>query len=117
VPSYLVLGGALEFIWGGKYRKDELYLLFVPITTGTCRTGQYYVFYENLFHDMHEIMKYTQEHFVNIELNYEIAVLSGSAAAEAGYSGIVNKLSIFMMNVLRFIGEGDLSGLEDGASL
>jgi predicted nucleotide-binding protein (sugar kinase/HSP70/actin superfamily) len=52
VPSHLVLGGTLEFIWGGKYRKDELYLVFVPITTGPCRTGQYYIFYENLFRDM-----------------------------------------------------------------
>jgi len=52
VPSHLVLGSALEFIWSGKYRKDELYLLFVPITTGPCRTGQYYVYYENLFRDM-----------------------------------------------------------------
>jgi len=109
-------------------------------------------------HDMREIMKYTQEHFVNLELNSEIAVSSGSAAAamEAGYSGIVNispfacligrvieglftpwarernypilsvevdgnllppnivnKLNIFMVNVLRFKGEGDLSGLVD----
>jgi len=159
VPSHLVLGGALEFIWGGKYCKDELYLLFVPITTGPCRTGQYCIFYENLFRDMREIMKYTQEHFVNLELNSEIVVSSGSAAAamEAGYSGIVNispfacligrvieglftpwarernypilsvevdgnllppnivnKLNIFMVNVLRFKGEGDLSGLVDG---
>ncbi|MCL2070456.1 MAG: acyl-CoA dehydratase activase [Treponema sp.] len=52
VPSHLVLGSALEFIWSEKYRKDELYLLFVPITTGPCRTGQYYVYYENLFRDM-----------------------------------------------------------------
>jgi predicted nucleotide-binding protein (sugar kinase/HSP70/actin superfamily) len=52
VPSHLVLGSALEFLWSTKYRKDELYLLFVPITTGPCRTGQYYVFYENLFKDM-----------------------------------------------------------------
>jgi len=52
VPSHLVLGSALEFIWSGKYKKDELYLLFVPITTGPCRTGQYYVYYENLFRDM-----------------------------------------------------------------
>jgi predicted nucleotide-binding protein (sugar kinase/HSP70/actin superfamily) len=109
-------------------------------------------------HDMHEIMKYTQEHFVNLELNSEIAVSSGSAAAamEAGYSGIVNispfacligrvieglftpwarernypvlsvevdgnllppnivnKLNIFMVNVLRFRGGDDLSGLVD----
>jgi predicted nucleotide-binding protein (sugar kinase/HSP70/actin superfamily) len=40
VPSHLVLGGALQFFFSEKYRKDELYLLFVPITTGPCRTGQ-----------------------------------------------------------------------------
>jgi len=111
---------------------------------------------------MHEIMKYTQEHFVNLELNSEIAVSSGSAAAamEAGYSGIVNispfacligrvieglftpwarernypilsvevdgnllppnivnKLNIFMVNVLRFKGGNDLSGLVDAPAL
>jgi len=52
VPSHLVLGSALEFFFSEKYRKDELYMLFVPITTGPCRTGQYYVFYENLFRDL-----------------------------------------------------------------
>ncbi|GHV96185.1 2-hydroxyglutaryl-CoA dehydratase [Spirochaetia bacterium] len=52
VPSHLVLGSALQFFFSEKYRKDELYLLFVPITTGPCRTGQYYVYYENLFRDM-----------------------------------------------------------------
>jgi predicted nucleotide-binding protein (sugar kinase/HSP70/actin superfamily) len=113
-------------------------------------------------HDMRVIMKYTQEHFLNLELNSEIAVSSGSAAAamEAGYSGVVNiapfacligrviegiytpwarernypvlsvevdgnllppnvvnKLNIFMVNVLRFKGGDDLSGLVDRASL
>ncbi|MDR2362993.1 MAG: acyl-CoA dehydratase activase, partial [Spirochaetaceae bacterium] len=52
VPSHLVLGSALQFFNSEKYRKDELYLLFVPITTGPCRTGQYYVYYENLFKDL-----------------------------------------------------------------
>ncbi|AEF84709.1 activator of 2-hydroxyglutaryl-CoA dehydratase [Treponema primitia ZAS-2] len=52
VPSHLVLGGALQFFFSEQYRKDELYLLFVPITTGPCRTGQYYVYYENLFKDL-----------------------------------------------------------------
>jgi len=52
VPSHLVLGSALEYFWSDKYRKDEIYLLFVPITTGPCRTGQYYVYYENLFRDL-----------------------------------------------------------------
>jgi predicted nucleotide-binding protein (sugar kinase/HSP70/actin superfamily) len=111
-------------------------------------------------HDMHQIMKYSQEHFVNLELNSEIAVSSGAAAAamEHGYSGIVNispfacligrvieglftpwarernypilsvevdgnllppnivnKLNIFMVNVLRFKGSNDLSSLVDKA--
>jgi len=52
VPSHLVLGSALEFFFSDKYKKEELYLLFVPITTGPCRTGQYYVYYENLFRDL-----------------------------------------------------------------
>jgi predicted nucleotide-binding protein (sugar kinase/HSP70/actin superfamily) len=43
--------------------------------------------------DMHEIMKKTQENFVNLELNSEIAVSSGVAATSVesyGYSGVVN---------------------------
>jgi predicted nucleotide-binding protein (sugar kinase/HSP70/actin superfamily) len=42
----------LEFVFNKDYRKDELYLVFVPITTGPCRTGQYFVYYENLFRDL-----------------------------------------------------------------
>jgi len=52
LPSQLVLGSALKYFSSDKYRKDEIYLLFVPTTTGPCRTGQYYIFYENLFKDM-----------------------------------------------------------------
>ena len=52
VPSHIVLGSALQYFASEKYRKDEIYVLFVPITTGPCRTGQYFVFYENLFRDM-----------------------------------------------------------------
>jgi predicted CoA-substrate-specific enzyme activase len=52
VPSHLLLGSVLQFFSSKKYRKDELYLVFVPITSGPCRTGQYYVFYENLFRDL-----------------------------------------------------------------
>ncbi|TFH43826.1 MAG: activase, partial [Chrysiogenales bacterium] len=52
LPSQLVLGSALKFFSSDRYRKDEIYLLFVPTTTGPCRTGQYFVFYENLFKDM-----------------------------------------------------------------
>ncbi|MDR2905939.1 MAG: acyl-CoA dehydratase activase [Helicobacteraceae bacterium] len=52
VPCHLVLGSALEYFSSEKYRKDQIYLLFVPITVGPCRTGQYFVYYENLFRDM-----------------------------------------------------------------
>ncbi|MDR2490528.1 MAG: acyl-CoA dehydratase activase-related protein, partial [Spirochaetaceae bacterium] len=52
VPSHLVLGSAMQFFGSSAYRKDEIYMLFVPITTGPCRTGQYFVFYENLFRDL-----------------------------------------------------------------
>jgi len=43
-------------------------------------------------HDMRKIMENTQEHFVNLELNSEIAVSTGVAATamQQGYSGIVN---------------------------
>jgi predicted CoA-substrate-specific enzyme activase len=52
VPSHLVLGSALKYFSSDKYRKDQIYLLFVPITAGPCRTGQYYIFFENLFKEM-----------------------------------------------------------------
>ncbi len=52
LPSHLVLGSVLRYLSSGNYRKDEIYLVFVPTTTGPCRTGQYYVFYENLFRDL-----------------------------------------------------------------
>jgi predicted CoA-substrate-specific enzyme activase len=52
LPSHLVLGSALKYFSSEKYRKDETYIIFVPTTTGPCRTGQYFVFYENLFKDL-----------------------------------------------------------------
>jgi len=52
LPSHLVLGSALKYFSSEKYRKDEIYILFVPTTTGPCRTGQYFVFYDNLFRDL-----------------------------------------------------------------
>ena len=52
LPSHLVLGSALKYLSSDKYRKDEIYILFVPTTTGPCRTGQYFVFFENLFRDL-----------------------------------------------------------------
>ncbi|MCX8123017.1 MAG: acyl-CoA dehydratase activase [Spirochaetes bacterium] len=52
LPSHLVLGSALQYFSSSRYKKDEIYLLFVPTTQGPCRTGQYFVLYENLFKDL-----------------------------------------------------------------
>ncbi|MBU1535065.1 activase [Myxococcota bacterium] len=52
LPSQLVLGAALAFLTSPDYSRDDIYLLFVPTTRGPCRTGQYFVFYENLFRDL-----------------------------------------------------------------
>jgi len=48
LPSHLVLGSMLKYLSSEEYHKDEIYILFVPTTTGPCRTGQYFVFFENL---------------------------------------------------------------------
>jgi predicted CoA-substrate-specific enzyme activase len=52
LPSHLVLGSFLQFLSSNDYKKDEIYLLFVPTTTGPCRTGQYFVFYEKIIKDL-----------------------------------------------------------------
>lgn len=52
LPSQLLIGEALQYLYSDKYSRDEIYLLFVPSTTGPCRTGQYFVFYQNLFKDL-----------------------------------------------------------------
>ncbi|OHD69132.1 MAG: activase [Spirochaetes bacterium RBG_16_49_21] len=52
LPSQLVLGSALKYFSSDRYNREDIYLLFVPTTTGPCRTGQYFVFYENLFKDL-----------------------------------------------------------------
>jgi predicted CoA-substrate-specific enzyme activase len=52
LPSHLVLGSALQYFASPEYRKDITYLLLVPETTGPCRTGQYAVYYDNLFKDL-----------------------------------------------------------------
>ena len=49
LPSQLVLGSVLKYFSSNNYRKDETYLVFVPITTGPCRTGQYFVYFEQVF--------------------------------------------------------------------
>ncbi len=50
IPALLVLGLILQYMQKHPpNRPDEILLFFVPSTLGPCRTGQYHVFYENLF--------------------------------------------------------------------
>ncbi len=53
IPALLVLGSMLQFLDKHRpSRPDEIILIYVPSTLGPCRTGQYYVFYDHLLHDM-----------------------------------------------------------------
>ena len=52
VPALLVLGAFLEHFAEHPAVPHRVYLLFMPITTGPCRTGQYAVFYQNLFQEL-----------------------------------------------------------------
>ncbi len=53
IPALLVLGSILQFLEKHRpSRPDEIILIYVPSTLGPCRTGQYYVFYDHLLHEM-----------------------------------------------------------------
>ncbi len=53
IPSLLLLGSVLQFLEKHPPNQpDEYLVVFVPSTTGPCRTGQYYVFYQQLFEEL-----------------------------------------------------------------
>lgn len=53
IPALMVLGNMLHYLQKHPpNRKDEFLLFLVPSTSGPCRTGQYYVFFERLFEEM-----------------------------------------------------------------
>jgi len=53
IPALLVLGTVLQYLEQHPPKDpDEIRLIYVPSTTGPCRTGQYHVFYERLFADL-----------------------------------------------------------------
>ncbi len=53
IPSLMVLGSILQYLQRHPPNQADEYLLFiVPSTSGPCRTGQYYVFYDRLFEEM-----------------------------------------------------------------
>ncbi len=53
IPALLVLGSVLQYFEKNPpNREGEVFLVFVPSTLGPCRTGQYHIFYEQVFHDL-----------------------------------------------------------------
>lgn len=52
IPSLLVLGSFLDWFANNEIDPNRVYVLFMPLTTGPCRTGQYAIFYENLFREL-----------------------------------------------------------------
>ncbi|MBI5549557.1 MAG: activase [Deltaproteobacteria bacterium] len=52
IPALLVLGAFLEYFAENPIDREKIYLLFMPLTTGPCRTGQYAIFYQNLFQEL-----------------------------------------------------------------
>lgn len=52
IPSLLVLGSFLDWFANNAIDPERVYVLFMPLTTGPCRTGQYAIFYENLFREL-----------------------------------------------------------------
>jgi predicted CoA-substrate-specific enzyme activase len=52
IPALLVLGAFLEYFAKTPPDPNRVYLMFMPLTTGPCRTGQYAIFYQNLFQEL-----------------------------------------------------------------
>jgi predicted nucleotide-binding protein (sugar kinase/HSP70/actin superfamily) len=52
IPALLVLGAVLDYLAKASKDPDHVHLIFMPITTGPCRTGQYAIFYQALFQEL-----------------------------------------------------------------
>jgi predicted CoA-substrate-specific enzyme activase len=52
IPALLVLGAFLEHFASEPPDPDRIHLLFMPLTTGPCRTGQYAIYYQGLFEEL-----------------------------------------------------------------
>jgi predicted nucleotide-binding protein (sugar kinase/HSP70/actin superfamily) len=51
IPCLLVLGSFIKYFNEHGVDPDRIYVLFMPITTGPCRTGQYAVFYDRILRE------------------------------------------------------------------
>ncbi|OGS37420.1 MAG: activase [Elusimicrobia bacterium RIFOXYB2_FULL_49_7] len=51
IPCLLVLGAFIKYFQVHGVDPNRIYILFMPITTGPCRTGQYAVFYDRILRE------------------------------------------------------------------
>jgi predicted CoA-substrate-specific enzyme activase len=51
IPCLLVLGSFIKYFNENRPDPNLIYVLFMPITTGPCRTGQYAVFYDRILRE------------------------------------------------------------------
>ncbi|OGJ98738.1 MAG: activase, partial [Candidatus Raymondbacteria bacterium RifOxyB12_full_50_8] len=51
VPALLVLGAFIRYFNEFTIDPEKIYVLFMPITTGPCRTGQYAVFFDRILRE------------------------------------------------------------------
>jgi predicted CoA-substrate-specific enzyme activase len=52
IPCLIVLGSFIQYFERHGADPDRIYVLFVPITTGPCRTGQYAVFFDRILREV-----------------------------------------------------------------
>jgi len=52
IPALLVLGTTLDYLAQQPKDDEAVHLVFMPITTGPCRTGQYAIFYQGLVQEL-----------------------------------------------------------------
>jgi predicted nucleotide-binding protein (sugar kinase/HSP70/actin superfamily) len=52
IPALLVLGATLDYLAQQPKDDEVVHLVFMPITTGPCRTGQYAIFYQGLVQEL-----------------------------------------------------------------
>jgi predicted CoA-substrate-specific enzyme activase len=51
IPCLLVLGAFIQYFLRNGTDTERIYVLFMPITTGPCRTGQYAVFFDRILRE------------------------------------------------------------------
>jgi predicted CoA-substrate-specific enzyme activase len=107
LPSQLVLGSALRYFASAKFNIEEIYVLFVPTTKGPCRTGQYHIFYENLFKDL----ELENVIVVTLDSDNSYSEIGASFSRVAWWSVIVSDYMKDVENALRACAENPSAAL------